>query len=75
MQEAYKQRAFRVIFVHAPCFQQIVIVSACECKQRASNGPPEGDKFKVSLCLDEMNMEGNSGSSCCCCPRVSRARH
>ena len=40
----------RVFVVHAPCFQQIV--SACECKQRASNVPAEGaerkNKFETS---------------------------
>ena len=39
-----------VIFVHAPCFQQIQqLVRACEFKQRASNVPAEGDERKTSL--------------------------
>ena len=44
-----------VIFVHAACFQQIV--SACECKQRASNVPAEGDKRKNKLETSSSNFD------------------
>ena len=33
-----------VIFLHALCLHRIVC--ACECKQRASKVPPEGDERK-----------------------------
>ena len=47
-----------VIFVHAPCFQQIQqLVRACEFKQRARNVPAEGDerKNKFETCSSNFN--------------------
>ena len=44
------------VFVHAPCFQQIV--SACECKQRASNVPAEQDKRKNKFETSSSNFNG-----------------
>ena len=40
----------------APCFRQIV--SGCECKQRASNWPADGDKRKNKFETSSSNFDG-----------------